>query len=338
MGTILTTGAPFEGKKLDKLKVFLQTCDLDYDEQVTYTANLLDDDTLEIIASGSIHGNVLKCIAVSPDRQGEGLMPNIIINLLEKQNAENVLHNFVFTKPENIKIFKDMGFYEVINTEKILLMETKKNGLNAYLDQLEKETLEVTDSKENIGCIIANCNPFTKGHRFLMETAASQCDYLHVFVLSEDEQMFDSQKRYEMVKRGVEDIPNIIMHKTSDYQISPAVFPTYFIKDKAVAKDSNYILDLSIFSEKIASRLNITKRFVGTEPFCKVTKGYNDCMANFLPNKGIEFIQIERKAFGDNPISATFVRKAIEEKEVELLKEYLPNTTYDYLEEHGYFS
>ncbi|MBE6898432.1 MAG: [citrate (pro-3S)-lyase] ligase, partial [Ruminococcaceae bacterium] len=62
-------GEPFIGRKRKKLKEFLQKSELDYDEQIEYTVNLADGDG-NIVATGSVHQNVLKCIAVSDQHQG----------------------------------------------------------------------------------------------------------------------------------------------------------------------------------------------------------------------------------------------------------------------------
>lgn len=70
----------------------------------------------------------------------------------------------------------------------------------------------------------------------------------------------------------------MILHQTSEYMISPAVFPTYFIKEKAKAYEMNCQLDIQLFGERIAPELNITDRYVGSEPACDVTHTYNQCL------------------------------------------------------------
>ncbi|EFA28598.1 ABC transporter, ATP-binding protein, partial [Haemophilus influenzae HK1212] len=36
------------------------------------------------------------------------------------------------------------------------------------------------------GSIVMNANPFTLGHRYLIEQALQQCDHLHLFIVGED--------------------------------------------------------------------------------------------------------------------------------------------------------
>lgn len=318
-------GEPFTGRKKKKLQEFLQKSELDYDEQVEYSVNLVNNDG-EIVATGSIHQNVLKCIAVSDKHQGLGLSATIVTLLMNYAMSKGREHLFLFTKPKNLMMFSDLGFYKIIETKDVLLMENTKNGINNYIKNLERPNVEGT-----VGAIVANCNPFTLGHRFLVENAAKQCDILHLFVLSEDKSAFSAATRFKLVQEGIKDIKNVILHHSSDYLISSAVFPTYFIKDKSKAADANCELDLKIFCEYFAKELKINKRFVGNEPFCQVTNAYNSAMKKILPEYGIELVEIERKEMGNIPISASFVRKCMAENDLETIKKIVPQSTYDYI-------
>ncbi len=76
-----------------------------------------------------------------------------------------------------------------------------------------------------------NANPFTLGHRHLVEQAAAQCDALHLFVVREDASFFPFSARLEMVRAGVAHLPNVVVHEGSQYIISRATFPAYFLKE-----------------------------------------------------------------------------------------------------------
>ena len=67
-----------------------------------------------------------------------------------------------------------------------------------------------------------NANPFTFGHQYLVRLAASQCDWLHVFVVREDVSQFSYRDRYALVKAGVAGIPNLTLHHGSEYMVSRA--------------------------------------------------------------------------------------------------------------------
>ncbi|WMJ84936.1 [citrate (pro-3S)-lyase] ligase [Oscillospiraceae bacterium LTW-04] len=319
-------GFPFTGRKKERLKAFLSENYLHYDEQIEATVNLMDSEGY-IAATCSLHDNVLKCIAVSKNYQGYGLSTRVVTQVCNLAVERGKTHLFLFTKPENKQMFIDMGFYPILETKDVLLTENSKNGIKRYVAQLEQR------EGSTIGAIVVNCNPFTNGHRYLIETASKQCDVLHLFVLSEDKSEFSADVRYELVRLGVADLANVLLHKTSDYLISSAVFPTYFIKERTKADDANCELDIRIFCEYFAKSLGITKRFVGTEPNCGVTNAYNNKMKELLPQYGIEFIEIERKQLNGMPISASAVRRLLREGNIDEVAKLVPSTTFAYLKQ-----
>ncbi len=318
-------GFPLTGNKLKNLKEFLNIKQLSYEDDIDFTVNLCDNKN-NIAATGSLEGNVLKCIAVSDLYQGEGLSAKIVTILISQAVNNGHSHLFLFTKCDNIGIFNDLGFYLIAATDDAALMENKKNGISEYVNSLKSSYLD-----DNAGAIVLNCNPFTNGHLYLIEKAAEQCKLLHLFVVSEDKSIFPADVRYKLVKNGVSHLYNVVVHPTSGYLISSATFPTYFIKDKYKAGNINCLLDLTIFSEYFAKILNIKKRFVGTEPFDKVTSAYNEQMKAFLGACGIEVLEIQRYEKDNHPISASRVRKLIAEGDYEHIKKMVPEVTYDYL-------
>lgn len=324
-------GKPFCGKDLEKLKAFLKKMNLDYDDGIEYTICILNEE-YEIIGTGSIDENVIKCVAIAPEHQGEGHSATIITNLIQYQFEGGRTHIFVYTKPENRPMFEDMGFHTIIQTDGVLFMENQSKGFANFLEVIKKETPQGALQEDcNIGAIVANCNPFTLGHRYLMEYASDCCDYVHVFILSDNRNFFSARERYEMVKLGVDGLDNIILHQTMDYMISAATFPTYFFKDKLQGEAANCQLDLELFASKIAPNLGITKRFVGEEPFCNVTNAYNIQMKKILPTYGIEVEEIARKTKEATPISASAVRRCISNHAYEDIKDLVPKAVYEYL-------
>ena len=319
-------GHPFTGRKRRRLEEFLRRMNLSYDEGVQYTVNLVTQDG-EIAATGSLQHNVIKCVAVDDRYQGEGLSSRIVTLLLNHAMETGQSHLFVFTKPQNHAMFSDLGFYPILQTADVLFMENVRDGIQKYVQGLERPQQE----GGLIGAAVMNCNPFTNGHRYLIETAASQCDTLHLFVLSEDRSVFPADVRYELVREGIEGIPNVILHHTSDYLISSAVFPTYFLKEQARAEQINCELDLRIFCEYFAKELAITRRFVGTEPFCQVTSAYNREMKCILPEYGIEVVEIPRKQLDGVEISASRVRACLKAGDFDAIGQMVPSSTLRFL-------
>lgn len=313
----MVTGSPLEGRMLCRLKGFLHACGLDWDENVSYTAVLMDDHD-EIAATGSLDGGTIKCVAVSAAHQGEDLTARILTALLQEAARQGREHLLLYTKPQNGHLFAPLGFHPVVRTPGCLLMENRRDGLSGFLRGIEKP------EEQPVGCIVANCDPFTMGHRYLIEAAARECAWVHVFILSEDRGMFTAAQRLEMAREGTADIPNVLVHPTGPYMVSSSTFPTYFIKDKARTEEIHCEMDVRLFGGKIAPALSITRRYVGTEPVCAVTAQYNRMMKSLLPEYGVEVIELERFAVSGRIVSASHIRNLIREKRFDELEGLMP--------------
>jgi [citrate (pro-3S)-lyase] ligase len=317
-------GRPFSKGKLSALQDFLRKAGLDYEPAIEFTVNILQDG--EIIATGSLDSNILKCIAVSEAHQGEGLTATVVTELQKEAFFRDLRHLFLYTKPGNLAMFESLFYYPVAQTADALLMENQRDGIRNFVASLDCPVKEGV-----IGAIVANCNPFTLGHRYLIETAASQCDWLHVFILSEDRSAFSAETRLELARRSTADLPNVTLHATGDYLISYATFPRYFIKDNSRAGDIQCQLDIEIFRRYFAPALNITRRYIGTEPLSPVTNAYNQQLKQELPKNGIQVLEIPRLEISGIPVSASAVRAALEKGDLEGLKKLVPPATYEYL-------
>lgn len=317
----MATGSPLIGADLCKLKAFLHSCDLDYDPSIQYTVLLMEED--HIAATGSLDGATIKCVAVASAHQGEDLTAQIMTALIQKAAQNGHRHLMLYTKPRNQYLFQPFGFHPVIRTADVLLMENRRGGLKSFLQSLSKPE----DDQQPVGCIVANCNPFTLGHRYLIEKAASECAWVHLFILSEKRGMFTPEERLEMAKAGCADLPNVLIHPTGPYMVSSSTFPSYFIKDKQRVDDIHCELDIRLFGETISPVLGITRRYVGTEPGCAVTAHYNARMKALLPSCGIQLMEIERKTVSGSFISASQVRSLLEEGRLNELTDLLPPST-----------
>ena len=317
----IKTGSPLQGKEKEKLQLFLASCHLDLDPALDFTVLVMQED--EIIATGSLCGDTIRCVAVHPSHQGEDLAAKVITALVQRAAEKGISHLMLYTKPHNGLLFSPLGFHPVIRTGDCLLMENRRDGLKKYLSSLQMpEHLPAP-----VGCIVMHANPFTRGHRHLIETAARDCGTLHVFVLSEDRGLFTAKERLQMVTDGCKDLQNVYVHPTGPYMISSATFPTYFIKDKQRTEDIHCQMDVQLFVEKIAPALSVTRRYVGTEPNCPVTRQYNDTLRRLLPACGIELIEIERVQAQGDVISASRVRRLIQEEKWAELPDLLPEAT-----------
>ena len=296
---ILEEGFPFSGAEREEVSRFLRARGLEYDDGIECGV-LLRTDSGDICACGGLQGPVLKCIAVDSGIQGEGLCARVTSALMSRAVRLGHEHIFVFTKPGNKSTFESLGFYEIAETPRMLFMENTRDGIDRFVSSLERGVPGKT------GAIVAKCDPFTRGHRYLAETAAAECETVHFFVVSEERCEFSAETRLQCVKEGLAGMKNVIVHTTGDYMVSFATFPEYFLGK--TAGSGTMELDLELFAQKIAKPLGITARYVGNEPYSAVTRQYNELMKKLLPGHGIQVREIPRLEVCGLPVSASKVR------------------------------
>lgn len=251
--------------------------------------------------------------------------------------GNKVLADYIFKTLDGLKWLDVKGEKQKGDTiDKDVLTKGKKifgdnPDLLKYIEEIKKYKRGNNNSKN--GGIVMNCNPFTLGHRYLIEYAASRVDYLYIFVVEENKSFFPFEDRYKLVKQGTADLTNVVVLPSGNFIISAVTFPGYFYKDNLKETKIDCSNDLNVFAQYIAPALNIKVRFVGEEPLDPVTKQYNEGMAEILPQHGMEFCEIPRKQdeVGIGVISASRVRKLLKEKDLEGLKKLVPQSTYDYL-------
>lgn len=317
-----------------------------------YVVVTRDEDGDEILAGGGLDGNVIKCVAVSESARSEGLMNILVSRLIAIAREEGRESVKAFTKPENEGIFKSLGFALIASSPNAILMENGRGGLPEY----RKYLASLARPGRN-GAIVMNANPFTKGHRYLVEQAASQVDNLYVIVVKEDRSRFPYVERKTMIEAGCAGLDNVVVCEGSDYAISAATFPTYFLKKLDDATDTQIALDLDLFMNHIAKPLGVTVRFAGSEPEDALTRRYNELMAEILPGtsvavvrqdhqpdselvegsavrqarRPIDFVEIPRLEQKGKPLSATSLRRALDKGGFKEAMEYIPKSTIPYL-------
>ena len=205
-----------------------------------------------------------------------------------------------------------------------LLAEEHSRELALYKKQLQ-------EMRPAIGSIVMNCNPFTMGHRYLVEYAAGNCAHLFLFVVEEDRSIFPFKDRLEMVKEGTKDLRNVTVLPSGKFVISQMTFAEYFNKESLQEEEIDPSLDVELFAREIAPALGITVRFAGMEPFDRVTAQYNESMGRILPKYGIAFVEIPRKEIDGDAVSASRVRELMREHDYRRLKKLVPKTTLRYL-------
>jgi [citrate (pro-3S)-lyase] ligase len=131
---------------------------------------------------------------------GEGVSLKLLTELLTLAYELNRSELFLFTKPENSVLFSGAGFWPIAQAGTLaVLMENSSERLARFCRQLAM----YRQPGKTIGAIVMNANPFTLGHRYLIEQAAARCDWLHLFVVKEDASQFRYTDRWALIEQGL---------------------------------------------------------------------------------------------------------------------------------------
>lgn len=353
---------PATPRQRQRIEAFLKRNALRIDD-MSYYAAVLDDDG-EMIAGGGLKDDVIKCVAVDDAHKGEAIANTLVSHLISHANQEGYSCIKLFTKPKNRQLFESLSFRLLAEAPEAILMETGIGGISNTVEALKKIKEEsktykeynkeckedskkckentsylntstphhLTTTMQPTGCIVMNCNPFTLGHRYLVESASRMVEHLFVIVVREDRSAFSYQERKAMVTAGTADLKNVTVCDGSEYAISNTTFPTYFLKRLSDATDTQILLDLDLFRRHIAPALGAEVRFVGTEPTDELTRRYNELMMESLGKDHV--VQIPRLENGGVAVSASRARRAMESNSLKEAAQLVPPTTLPYIIAH----
>ncbi|MBQ7612734.1 MAG: [Spirochaetaceae bacterium] len=287
---------------------------------------IFDDD--KIVACGCKEKNILKCFAVHNAYRNDGLFDRLLSKLLSDCYVEGESLIFCFTKLKNEVFFSSQNFITLANgNESVLLYR----GNKTITETLRFLTNNITKNKK--GAIVMNANPFTLGHKYLIEKSCECVDELIVFVVEEDKSFFSFEERFYLVKEGVKDFSNVKVFPSTPFLISRATFPSYFLKETTTINREHALIDAKIFGAFFVPHFNISVRFLGDEPLDANTNTYNEILLTELKKFSCDVKIIERlKTYDSKIISASTVRKLFFEKKLNELKDFLPISTYNFLE------
>lgn len=287
-----------------RVSQFLSSCGLRFDEGLQYMAGIYDSDD-KLVGCGGLDGHTVKCLALSEETRGQNVASTLVSHLYSVARNSGEPYVTLFTKPENVDMFRSLGFQLIGEAPKAVMMQSSRKGLDDYVAHLRS----LPRSNRN-GVIVMNANPLTKGHLYLIEKAASECDCLTVIPVADNPaSLYPYSTRRSILLQACSAFPNVTVAEGSEYAVSASTFPSYFLKEKNDATPTHITLDLDIFSTHLAPALDATVRFVGSEPMDPLTDLYNEMMHDILPDTGIEVVEITRKESDGGPISASRVRK-----------------------------
>ncbi|AOG60989.1 [citrate (pro-3S)-lyase] ligase [Spiroplasma helicoides] len=307
----------FETKRVTE---FLKRFDLEYN--LVDATLVIKDEKQKIIATCSKLNNVIKCIAVCKDYINQNFLNKLVTEISKLIYLEKQDEIFVFTKPENKFIFEGVGFDNIFVNDKIAFLTNKINNYKKY-----KTYIQNLLTGNDIAILLMNCNPLTKGHGFLIEYASKKYQQVYIIPVKEDVSLFTYEERKQMLSLFVKNFTNVALLKGSDYLISKATFPTYFLNEEDKIVIANSEVDANVFVNLFENTKSKITRVVGSEPNSRTTNLYNNVMNTVLEKNNIGFEQVERYTINNNVVSASTVRKNIyENKEWESL---VPQTTIE---------
>lgn len=297
---------------------------------IDHTFGLVSDEG-KLVGTGSVADNVLKYVAVSNDDVVAGARFNQLVTALQQYLfAQKIFHSFVFTKTQYSQSFSHLGFTELAHNDVAAFLESGTPDINDFVKTIPRIKKQ---NEKKIASIVMNANPFTLGHRQLIELASQENDLVYLFVVSTDASLFSSNERMSLVKAGTADLKNVIVLSGSDYLVSKSTFPAYFLKSSEDLITTQTEIDALVFKNKIAPDLAISRRYLGTEPFSNTTNVYNQSLIRILrPN--IEVKIVDRFTVNGKVITATQVRQLIKQNKIAEIAAYVPTTTMQFINEH----
>ena len=157
----------------EKLRAFLAenalTCEPDLD-----TAYGIFDANENLVGCGCAARSLLKCFAVSEKLRGQNALGTLLSALIENRFQRGYFDLFVITRREKATLFSSCGLRLLAETGALAMLENRPDGPERFAESVL--TALPPHDKKTVGAIVMNCNPFTLGHRALVEYAAAKVD------------------------------------------------------------------------------------------------------------------------------------------------------------------
>jgi len=305
---------------------FLEHHQLELEKSVEYTAVLWHHQ--KIVGTCSYDGCVLKSFAVQHCYQGLGVASMLLTHMINTLFDQGIFTVMAYSLSKNRTIFEGLQFSCIYDTGNVALFEIGINSISRYLKSLNKE---LGDSRGQRSAIVMNGNPFTKGHQYLIEQASKENDEVVVFVVEEERSLFPFDVRFRLIQEGANKFKNVKVVAGGKYIVSAATFPEYFEPEMTKRSQHGAELDAGMFCSIIAPILEIDTRYVGTEPYCEVTKVYNQVLEKTFKKHDLSFVEVNRHKVADYAVSASSVRACLKSQEWDRIRQLVPESTYQFL-------
>lgn len=335
--------SPLEPEDVSFLRAFLARVGLEPEDDIEAAAFVMDLD--EAVAVACLAGEVVKCVGVLPAYEGEGAAARAVAAIRAEAEARGRGRLFLYTRPSAVPFFESMGFrslassgfdeelpppnYSAAPPEGAALLESDPMAFEAWAAGVAR----ILPGGMAAGAVVLNANPFSLGHRSLVERASRLCGGggLLVLVVAGDRSSFPGAVRERLVRAGTADIPGVFVASGGAYCVSGATFPAYYLRERSRAAELQAALDAELFATRIAPAFGIGTRFVGSEPYCPMTAAYNGALSRILPRRGLSLVELPRAELDGAAISASDVRSAIKVGDLDRACRLVPATTAEWL-------
>ena len=179
----------------------------------------------------------------------------------------------------------------------------------------------------SVACCVLNGNPFTNGHRYLIETASKDTDHVYLLSVREESSIFSFGERFAMAVEAVRDLDNVTVIPSGLFIGNVSNFPAYYAKVYAgdTRQQAESHVDAFI---SVAKLLHVTHRYIGEEPADPVTNEINLASKRLMPKHNIQTVVLKRKEQDGKTVTGSFVRELAARDDPEL-ETYVPKTTVD---------
>ena len=279
-------------------------------------------------------GDVIVALMEDLDIKFEGMKSVNIWETLEKNQvpAEWLLDSPFHVNHHVTKMYAD-EIFSVIFGEENSVGESGGEYVPFHFDFIERFFIRKyfhnvdLSAYRSAACCVFNGNPFTNGHRYLLEKAAEETEHVYLLVVKENSSIFSFCERYAMAVEAAKDLKNVTVIPSGLFIGNVANFPAYYAKmwtPDAEEQARNHVRTFG----SVARSLHATHRFVGEEPMDPVTALINQASLEILPKYGIKTVIVPRKTKDAQPITGTFVRE-LAEKDPDRLCSFVPASTAD---------
>ena len=147
---------------------------------------------------------------------------------MQELSLRGVFHYFLFTKPEKALLFESLGFREVARAMPYaVLLETGVYSVEQYCREVRAATVALTPGRR--AGLVVNCNPFTLGHRAVIEQACERkCGSYCFLSLARTGPCFPLPSACSLFEKGFSDLTNVVVVSAGDYSVFSGYLPCLF--------------------------------------------------------------------------------------------------------------